>query len=256
MENHTNKYKKLTDDISHLRDDMVEIVKVKRHNDEKYNVEYIAKSPFKPYKIRCFNVSKEIVNKSFRLSKLDIALDFSDTEEEDGFDVEDVLYTEEQKEKLNSLRTKPEPTLEDKLDKYNSEHNSAFKVGVKVYYGNYDRIGIITFVHEHTDMLDISFSVKVGNVESRYVSPYLLVKREVSEELYVVPKDSPLRKLSTEKLLKKLRHIRKSGYNNHPTEQSAIKSILKEREHIERSTDVIIDRKTGVRLDKNGKREK
>ena len=123
------------------------------------------------------------------------------------------------------------------------DYYSSFKLWEKVTY--LGEPGIVTFLHEPKKDGDIRFTVKVSDVETRYVNPFgygynkgvkLLRKRKpVDYSKVEVPK--VVKSLTTEQLLKRLDSYRKHtycyDYNQTPlTEELHIKAELSTREHI------------------------
>ena len=168
----------------------------------------------------------------------------SEVEEETDFDVEDVIYSDEEKKKLQKLRASDNVIAKGVNYKSNNssirkakiEWSEQFSVGDRVNYQH--RHGIITFKHQKKSDKHIQkWSIKCGDTECRYVSGILLSKRKV-EDLSHVKIDPSLNKLSTERLLKKYRFSMKK---NKGRGDIRIKRILNERENLNtKITKVII----------------
>lgn len=156
------------------------------------------------------------------------------------FDIEDVIYTEEQRSKLESLRnpvTKVDTWKE--LKKVKKEWSESFKLGQKVYYNN--NHGLITFLHTQKEDDDFSrYTIKCNDIEYRYVEGTALLPRH-QEDLSYITVDKELDKLSTEKLLKMYKRGRD---RNAGRGSKVIKRILQDREHIQKGeTKVVITNK-------------
>ena len=150
----------------------------------------------------------------------------------DTFDVESIIYTEEQIKKLSDIRAEKVNiccnNFHEELKSIKIDYSKSFKVGEPVYYKGYH--GIITFKHQYTKETIQLWSVKIDETEHRYVSGSVLRKRTI-EDLSKIPIDEKLNKLSTERLLK----MYKAGMKrNRGMGSERIKRILNEREHIKK----------------------
>jgi hypothetical protein len=157
----------------------------------------------------------------------------------DTFDVESIIYTEEQIKRLSDIRSTQAAgrglrcsNFYEELKSVKIDYSKSFKVGEPVYYNGHH--GIITFKHnryvKHAKETIQLWSVKVGETEHRYVSGCVLRKRTI-EDLSKIPIDEKLNKLSTERLLK----MYKAGMKrNRGMGSERIKRILNEREHIKK----------------------
>lgn len=149
----------------------------------------------------------------------------------DTFDVESIIYTEEQFKKLSDIRSgkkNSHTNFGEELKSIKIDYSKSFKVGEPVYYNGHH--GIITFKHQYTKETIQLWSVKIGETEHRYVSGCVLRKRTI-EDLSKIPIDEKLNKLSTERLLK----MYKAGMKrNRGMGSERIKRILNEREHIKK----------------------
>lgn len=147
----------------------------------------------------------------------------------DTFDVESIIYTEEQLKRLSDIRNvKICPNFHKEFKSVKIDYSMSFKVGEPVYYNGYH--GIITFKHQYTKETIQLWSVKIGETEHRYVKGSVLRKRMI-EDLSKIPIDENLNKLTTERLLKMYKASMKL---NHGNGDEKIKRILNEREHIKK----------------------
>jgi hypothetical protein len=147
----------------------------------------------------------------------------------DTFDVESIIYTEEQLKRLSDIRNvKICPNFHEEFKSVKIDYSMSFKVGEPVYYNGYH--GIITFKHQYTKETIQLWSVKIGETEHRYVKGSVLRKRMI-EDLSKIPIDENLNKLTTERLLKMYKASMKL---NHGNGDEKIKRILNEREHIKK----------------------
>lgn len=209
-----------TDTIKRHIHDLHSIVSIEDKDDAfiinciVFNVKQTSKfSPFRK------TIKKSLLKPEIRESIID---DILNSKLETEFDVESIIYTDDQMEKIKKLRSPPAELLKS-LVKAKKEYTEKFKVGDRVYYKN--NPGIITFKHSDKNELDpTKFSVKVKDTEFRYVCGLELVERK-KQDLSDIEIDPNLNKLSTEKLLKMYRRQRGNRY---------IKRILEEREHIQR----------------------
>lgn len=146
------------------------------------------------------------------------------------FDVEDYIFTDEQRKKLEKLRenTKVDKVVDDAysaLKQVRKEYSETFSVGQDVWYN--DAPGIITFKHTEKSESDIMrWSVVVKDIEYRYLDGTKLLARKKIDTSHIAV-DPKLNKLSTEKLLKMFKNKRVKGVGD-----IRIKRILDEREHI------------------------
>lgn len=147
----------------------------------------------------------------------------------DTFDVESIIYTEEQIKKLSDIRAEKNvrcPNFPEEMKSIKIDYSKSFKVGEPVYYNGHH--GIITFKHQYTKETIQLWSVKIGETEHRYVKGSVLRKRMI-KDLSKIPIDEKLNKLSTERLLKMYKVGMKLNRGNG---DEKIKRILNEREHI------------------------
>ncbi len=143
------------------------------------------------------------------------------------FDVEDYIFTDEQRKKLERLRENNK-VVDDayaELKKVRKEYSETFSVGQDVWYN--DAPGIITFKHTEKSETDIMrWSIVVKDIEYRYVDGTKLLARKKIDTSHIAV-DPKLNKLSTERLLKMFKNKRVKGVGD-----IRIKRILDEREHI------------------------
>ncbi len=189
-----------------------------------------------------FTIESELLD--LKVEVRDSLIDFilkQNKEELSSFDVESIIYTEEQQKKLEELRNPEQQSFFTKLNKYDyrrlvevkKEYSKSFEIGDPVHYnGHY---GIITFKHQYKGGNQL-WSVKVGDTEHRYVDGVLFRKR-VIEDISNIPIDKELNKLSTERLLKMYKRTLKF---NRGIGNSKIKRILNEREHVQKGETKII----------------
>ena len=201
------------DDLNHK----VYYVKIDYYNNEpRFNIEH-AFFDFK-VELREARINSILKDKEY----LDI----------DTFDVESIIYTEEQIKKLSDIRAEKVNiccnNFHEELKSIKIDYSKSFKVGEPVYYKGYH--GIITFKHQYTKETIQLWSVKIGETEHRYVKGSVLRKRMI-EDLSKIPIDENLNKLTTERLLKMYKASMKL---NHGNGDEKIKRILNEREHIKK----------------------
>lgn len=201
-----------------------------------YHVRYISfyiDDQNKP-RFKCLNVTIDI-RKEIRDIKINDILTFDKTID---FDVESIIYTEDQLKNLEKLREKKENKTYrvDAFYDFIKDYSDNFKIGEPVYYNNHH--GIITFKHELKDPNKNSlWSVLVNDKEFRYVDGRCISKRKV-QDLSNGEIDPKLNKLSTERLLKMYKRSLVIGKGNGNIE---IKRILNEREHIKKGDIKIIN---------------
>lgn len=212
------------------------VVNILPLGNDYYRIEYIEKlipwivnSP-PQFSIKTDTLNLKVVMRDIKIQEL------LNSKESSEFDVESFIYNDDQREKLHTLRRqKPQLNCAIALLEIKKEYSNQFSVGDRVWYNN--GAGFITFKHEdkHTNK-STRFSVKVKNVEYRYVHGTELVKRNI-EDLSHIPIDKELNKLSTEKLLKiyKRKRDRNKGKGD-----IKIKRILQDREHIQKGENKII----------------
>lgn len=216
---------------------LISIEKSKVKDDKYYDITYISLEYYnnKPQ----FTIECEILD--IKAEVRDSLIDFilkTDKEELPSFDVESIIYTQEQQKRLEELRT---PTKQYKFDyrqviEAKKEYSKSFEIGDPVHYNGY--FGIITFKHQYRGGNQL-WSVKVGDTEHRYVDGVCLRKRK-KEDLTNIPIDKKLDKLSTERLLKM---YKRSLFINQGRGNLKIKRILNEREHIQKGETKVINHK-------------
>jgi hypothetical protein len=171
-----------------------------------------------------------------RDSRIDFLLSNKKDDLEETFDVEGIIYSEEQRKMLDRLRQSDSETKSAYkiLEDTKIEYSKSFDVGDTVYYNNYHCV--ITFRHRYEKGNQL-WSVKTGDTEHRYVKGTLLRKRKV-EDLSGIPIDKELDRLSTEKLLKM---YKRSLFRNKGMGDKRIKRILNEREHVQKGETKIVN---------------
>jgi hypothetical protein len=212
------------------------IIKI-TEDEEEYNVHHIYFNPAhrQKYDDTYVRLSKDRLKGDMRDYKLDDILSFGlSLEEEDSFDVESVIYNEEQRKKLDELRKNKSVTVHVRklINELRKEYTEQFRVGDPVFYKNTP--GNITFKHEDKDNSLTRWTVKIKDIEYRYVCGLEIGKRKV-EDLSHIPVDEKLNKLSTEKLLKMYKRSRVKGVGN-----PLIKRILNEREHVKLTDEKVV----------------
>ncbi len=211
------------------------IIKI-TETDSEYRVHYIYYNPahWQKYDDTFTNLSKEQLKGDMRDFKLDDILSFGLNLEEDTFDVESVIYTDEQRKKLEELRNNKAVTIHVRklVESLRKDYTEQFKIGEPVFYKNTP--GNITFKHEDKKDSLTRWTVKIKDVEYRYVSGLEITPRKI-EDLSHIEIDPDLNKLSTEKLLKMYKRSRVKGVGN-----PAIKRILNEREHVKLSDSKVV----------------
>ena len=186
------------------------------------------------------------VKAEIRNSLIEDLLNSKGEDLEETFDVESVIYSDEQQKRLEELRSgktktwrdtmvPPEINFKEEIHKAKAEWAESFAVGDPVYYKGYH--ATITFKHQQNKENGIQlWSVRVGDDEHRYVCGTKLSKRKVKKaepltEREKSAEDKRLEKLSTERLLK----MYKAGMKrNRGIGNQAIKRILDEREHVKK----------------------
>ncbi len=226
------------DKLKYKINDCHKIINIHK-SDSCYMVDYISIDQCSSTSAPKFNTNTkrftlESLKGELRDIKIEELLDIS--EEQCEFDVEEYIYTEEQREKLYSLRNKNKKLgLYESLKSIRKEYSETFQINQRVWYNN--NPGIISFRHVDKDENDITrWSVKVKDTEFRYINGTELLDRKIRDLSYV-PIDPELNRLSTIKLLKLLRRSRD---RNKGIGRSDVKRILQDREHIRRDNDKII----------------
>jgi hypothetical protein len=202
----------------------------------------LVKEKKKRKKISFFSQTKVLdLSNLVRDSKLEELLNYTPNSD---FDIEDYIYTEDERDKLhllrNNIQSNEDPLwkiLNKELLNVKKEYSESFHIGQKVWYNN--EPGYITFKHlDKVDNNQTRWSVKVKDTEFRYVNGLELFPRKV-EDLSHIEIDPDLNKLSTEKLLKIMKRKRK---NNRGQADLKIKRILQDREHVRVTEDRIINK--------------
>ncbi len=203
-------------------------------NIDLYNIDYVAIDYYK-------NEAPEfryntLPNVNLRLEVRDMKIEFLlKSEPEPEFDVESIIYTPGQRDRLRELRKEAKlitasPTVHgwDSVRKAKMEYSENFEIGQKVFYQG--QKGIISFKHEHKDGVSQRWSVRVKETEFRRVYGHELLGR-AQRDLSHIKVDKELDKLSTEKLLKMYRRRMKL---NKGVGDVTIQRILQDREHIQK----------------------
>ena len=214
------------------------------NQEDKNNISYISFgiSPYtkKPeFSIQYITIDLKVEIRDFKIDELLNSLSSVGTF--DDFNVEEIIYTDAQLERLRELRGEKQKDSKYwsnyyELVKFKKEYSDNFKIGEPVYYNGGH--GIITFKHQPKDKsINSLWSVKVNDTEFRYVDGTKLAKRKI-EDLSNIPIDKELDRLSTEKLLKM---YKKSLSRNRGFGDKRIKRILNEREHVQKVETKIIN---------------
>lgn len=203
-------------------------------NIDLYNIDYVAINYYK-------NEAPEfryntLPNVNLRLEVRDMKIEFLlKSEPEPEFDVESIIYTPGQRDRLRQLRKEAKlitasPTVHGwgAVKKVQMEYSENFEIGQKVFYQG--QKGIISFKHEHKDGVSQRWSVRVKETEFRRVYGHELLGR-AQRDLSHIKVDKELDKLSTEKLLKMYRRRMKL---NKGVGDVTIQRILQDREHIQK----------------------
>jgi hypothetical protein len=206
---------------------------------DKDSVKYVAIDYYEKIAPKFSIIYKKLDLKSeLRNIKIESLLEsINDVDETSFFDVEDVIYNEEQRARLDKLRNPDSKSNSeyDILNQSKKKYSESFKLGDKIWYKGYP--GFITFEHKNRCEDDLNrFSVKIKDEEVRYVKGTLLAKRVV-RDLSFIEIDPILNKLSTEKLLKMYKRNRD---RNNGVGDLKIKRILQEREHIQKTPNKIV----------------
>lgn len=210
------------------------LIEIEEIDSEHSNIKYIEKTISKygcnfHYKCKIIN-SKQFIRNNRIENIFNVLNDYT------GYDVESIIYTKEELDRINQLRSKSKKSDVYKiLNELKEKYSNSFKVGDSVFYKN--QYGIITFKHlNKSDDIISKWSVKVKDKEYRYVSGLNLLQRK-KEDLSNIPLNNDLNKLSTYKLLSIFKNKRK---RNKGVGDKEIKKILNNREHIQKSETKII----------------
>jgi len=201
-------------------------------NVDLYNIDYVEVNFWKdnPPEFRYSTLTNINLKSEVRDMKIEYLLN-----SEPEPDVEKLIYTPSQLERLKDLRVKATPSVHGwaAVRKVKLEYSENFYIGQKIFYNG--QKGIITFKHEHKDGVSQRWSVKVGNTEYRRVYGHELLSR-VEMDLSHIKVDKELDKLSTEKLLKMYRRKMKV---NRGRGDIRIKRILQDRENVQKGETII-----------------
>jgi hypothetical protein len=203
-------------------------------NIDLYNIDYLEIIYYKDNapEFRYSTLTNVNLKSDVRDMKIDYLLN---CEPEPEFDVESLIYTPGQRDRLRQLRKEvnlvtASPTVYgwEALKKVKMEYSENFEIGQKVFYQG--QKGIISFKHEHKDGVCQRWSVRVKETEFRRVYGYEILGR-VQRDLSHIKVDKELDKLSTEKLLKMYRRRMKL---NKGVGDVNIQRILRDREQIQK----------------------
>lgn len=207
--------------------------------EHEYDIDYVQINYWKDQapEFRYSTLCRINLRSELRDMKIEFLLN---SEPEPEFDVESIIYTPGQIERLKKLRQEANlvsatPSVHGwaAVRRVKQEYSENFKLGQKVFYNG--QKGIISFKHEHKDGIFQRWSVKVKETEYRRVYGTELLAR-VQVDLSNIKIDKELDKLSTEKLLKMYRRKMKV---NRGRGDVRIKRILQDREHIQKGELII-----------------
>ena len=213
------------------------VVDIRPWDNDIYRIEYIEKnrswSGRRPpvFTIKSTNLNLKVQIRDYKIQEL-----LNSIGEVSDFDVEDYIFSDEEREKIHKLRNE-KVSLNSWTELVNArkEYSESFNVGDRVWYN--EGAGFITFKHADKDETDVTrWSVKVKDIEYRYVYGTELTTRKV-EDLSYIKIDPELNKLSTEKLLKiyKRKRDRNQGRGD-----INIKRILQDREHVQKAPNKVV----------------
>jgi hypothetical protein len=226
--------------------DLHKILSIEKFDDNKHIAHFIKISMYNHEPSFLVDYTYLDIKAEIRNSLIEDLLDNKGDDQEETFDVESIIYSDEQLKRLEELRSDevktwrnivvpPEINFKEEIRQVKMEWANSFSVGETVYYKGYH--ATITFKHQRNEEEGYQlWSVRVGDDEYRYVCGTKLSKRKVENAKPLAPKDKRpedkrLEKLSTERLLK----MYKAGMKrNRGIGNSAIKRILDEREHVKK----------------------
>lgn len=211
-----------------------EIADIQNIDNKEYRIFYIQAEHYQDYP-PSFTIQSCRMN--LQVQMRDIKIEEILNSPISDFDVEDIIYSEEEREKLKQLRG--DVPNWDKLyltiNKVKKEYSDSFQIGDKIKYNG--GVGFITFKHAEKNETDFTrWSVKINDTEFRYVLGTELIKRKI-EDLSHIPIDPELNKFTTEQLLRMFRSKRNRDAKGKG--DINIKRILQEREHIQKGPNKI-----------------
>lgn len=222
----------MEDILKHKIPNFYKLISIEKSNTGKHNVYYVEVS-FRYDKSPFFSVKSMLLDIKLELRDSLISDLLSSREVNNDISVDEDLFTDEQRDRIQKLRDKKVSNRSNILES-KIEWSNQFKVGDRVYYKGLHCI--ITFKHQmKSNRMPQEWSVVCGDTEYRYVTGSLLVKREV-RDLSNIPIDKELDKLTTERLLKMYKRSLKVGKGNG---NQKIKRILNQRENLNKIEKVI-----------------
>ena len=239
---------RIIDLVSMNVQDLHKILSIEKFDDNKHIAHFIKISMYNhepSFLVDYTYLDRDLVKAEIRNSLIEDLLDNKGEDMEETFDIESIIYSDEQLKRLNELRSgktttwrnimvPPGINFKEEIRQVKMEWANSFTVGETVYYNGHH--ATITFKHQNEDKGYQLWSVRVGDDEHRYVCGTKLSKRKVEKAKPLAqkdkrPEDKRLEKLSTERLLK----MYKAGMKrNRGIGNAAIKRILNEREHVKK----------------------
>lgn len=236
---------RIIDLVSMNVQDLHKILSIEKFDDNKHIAHFIKISTYNHEPSFLVDYTYLDIKADLRNAFIEDLLSSNRDDQEETFDVESIIYSDEQLKRLNELRSgktttwrnimvPPGINFKEEIRQVKMEWANSFTVGEPVYYNGHH--ATITFKHQNEDKGYQLWSVRVGDDEHRYVCGTKLSKRKVEKAKPLAqkdkrPEDKRLEKLSTERLLK----MYKAGMKrNRGMGNPAIKRILDEREHVKK----------------------
>ena len=236
---------RIIDLVSMKVQDLHKILSIEKFDDNKHIAHFIKISTYNHEPSFLVDYTILDIKADLRNAFIEDLLSSKRDNQEETFDVESIIYSDEQLKRLEELRSgktttwrnimvPPGINFKEEIRQVKMEWANSFTVGETVYYKGYH--ATITFKHQNEDKGYQLWSVRVGDDEHRYVCGTKLSKRKVEKAKPLAqkdkrPEDKRLEKLSTERLLK----MYKAGMKrNRGIGNAAIKRILNEREHVKK----------------------
>lgn len=237
---------RIIDLVSMNVQDLHKILSIEKFDDNKHIAHFIKISTYNHEPSFLVDYIQLDIKADLRNAFIEELLSIKRDNQEETFDVESIIYSDEQLKRLEELRSgktttwrnimvPPGINFKEEIRQVKMEWANSFTVGETVYYKGYH--ATITFKHQRNEDKGYQlWSVRVGEDEHRYVCGTKLSKRNVEKAKPLAqkdkrPEDKRLEKLSTERLLK----MYKAGMKrNRGIGNAAIKRILNEREHVKK----------------------
>ena len=241
---------RIIDLVSMNVQDLHKILSIEKFDDNKHIAHYIKISTYNHEPSFLVDYTYLDIKADLRNAFIEDLLSSNRSDQEETFDVESIIYSDEQLKRLEELRSgktttwrnimvPPGINFKEEIRQVKMEWANSFTVGETVYYKGHH--ATITFKHQSNNLGLLTngeghqlWSVRVGEDEYRYVCGTKLSKRKVEIAKPLAqkdkrPEDKRLEKLSTERLLM----MYKAGMKrNRGIGNAAIKRILNEREHV------------------------